>query len=52
VVENREPMRPWLSDHFAAVRPVSEVVARRFGYEVKRYQVWLGEGFRPNGPKP
>jgi 4-amino-4-deoxy-L-arabinose transferase-like glycosyltransferase len=52
VVENREPMRPWLSDHFTSVRPLSEVVARRFGYEVKRYQVWLGEGFRPSGPAP
>jgi 4-amino-4-deoxy-L-arabinose transferase-like glycosyltransferase len=52
VVENREPMRPWLAGHFTAVRPLSEVVARRFGYEVKRYQVWLGQGFRPDVPTP
>jgi 4-amino-4-deoxy-L-arabinose transferase-like glycosyltransferase len=46
LVEDREPMEPWLAGHFRAVRPLAEVDARRFGVPVKRYQLWLGEGFR------
>ena len=47
VVEERQPMRPWLAARFGAVRPLGEVEARRFGVAVKRYQLWLGEGYRP-----
>jgi len=47
VVEDREPMTPWLAGHFQAVRPLGEVEARRFGVSVKRYQLWLGTGYRP-----
>ncbi|MCM2335036.1 MAG: hypothetical protein NDI82_13970, partial [Anaeromyxobacteraceae bacterium] len=46
VVEAREPMGPWLSCHFDAVRPLRVVEASRLGVPVKRYEVWLGEGFR------
>lgn len=47
VVEAREPMGPWLRGQFEAVRLAEEVEARRFGLAVKRYQVWVGEGYRP-----
>jgi len=45
VVEAREPMEPWLAGHFAAVRRLRTVEARRLGLEVKRYELWLGERF-------
>jgi 4-amino-4-deoxy-L-arabinose transferase-like glycosyltransferase len=46
VVEDREPMTPWLAGHFGAVEPLGEVEARRFGRPVKRYQLWLGRTLR------
>jgi 4-amino-4-deoxy-L-arabinose transferase-like glycosyltransferase len=46
VVEAREPMGPWLAGHFRAVRPLGQVEARRLGVPLKRYELWLGEGFR------
>jgi hypothetical protein len=46
LVEDREPMGPWLAGHFRAVRPLGVVEARRLGVAVKRYELWLGEGFR------
>jgi len=49
VVEDRQPMTPWLAGHFEAVVPLGEVEARRLGVEVKRYQLWLGTGLRPGG---
>jgi hypothetical protein len=46
VVEDRQPMTPWLAAHFASVRLLSEVEARRFSVPVKRYQLWHGIGLR------
>jgi hypothetical protein len=46
VVEDREPMTPWLAARFEAVRPLGAVDAVRLGVPVKRYQLWLGERFR------
>jgi hypothetical protein len=46
VVEDREPMTPWLAGHFDTVRPLGEVQARRLGLAVKSYQLWLGTGLR------
>jgi 4-amino-4-deoxy-L-arabinose transferase-like glycosyltransferase len=50
-VEDRQPMTPWLAGHFSSVRQLTEVEASRFGVPVKRYQLWLGTGLRPDGPK-
>jgi 4-amino-4-deoxy-L-arabinose transferase-like glycosyltransferase len=47
VVENREPMRPWLEAWFERVERAGDVQALRFGIPVKRYEVWIGRGFRP-----
>jgi 4-amino-4-deoxy-L-arabinose transferase-like glycosyltransferase len=46
VVEAREPMEPWLAGHFRSVRLLQVVEARRLGWPVKRYELWLGEAFR------
>jgi hypothetical protein len=51
VVEDREPMIPWLAGHFATVEPLGEVEARRFDLPVKRYQLWLGRGLHPGDVK-
>jgi 4-amino-4-deoxy-L-arabinose transferase-like glycosyltransferase len=46
VVEAREPMEAWLAGHFRSVRRLQVVEARRLGWPVKRYELWLGEAFR------
>lgn len=52
VVEDRQPMTPWLAGHFASVRPLGEVEARRFGRPVKSYQLWIGAGLRVSPSTP
>ncbi len=50
VVEDRQPMTAWLAGHFAEVRPLRQVEASRFGWPVKRYQLWLASGLRTVWP--
>ncbi len=42
-----EPLGPLQQAHFARVSPAGEIVVTRFGYVLKTYRLYTGEGYNP-----